>query len=156
MNFVQEIDALQRWLFKTAGLRSYQLSEAPPKVARPVVLWEIPSRSSGRYWDNYTRLKTAAQYGKLYVQNLQEYGELISKLEQDLHDKMNEIPVYETSDASASIIGYLIDVDLETSTAQNLDVPIVVRYNAVHEREQPELPGPATAVHSRVIVKPIN
>lgn len=153
MTYIQEVEALQRWIYHLTSVRSFQLSDAPPKVARPVILWEIPGRSSGRRYDNFTRLKTSAQYGKLYVKSLAQYGEIISLLEKDLHNKNNELPVYSTSETSGTVIGSLIDVDFETGTAQNLDIPITIRYNAVHEQDRPDLPGPATAVFNRVTIK---
>jgi hypothetical protein len=138
MGYKEELDALGRWIYKTAGLLSHRLSEAPPKVARPVVLWEAPTRRNGRQLGNYGFIRTVGQYGVLYVKNLDQLAELLDKLEKDLAERNDLLPMYASDQAGAAQIGWLKNVQLEHNTAQSVDVPIVVRYEVVQDRLMPE------------------
>lgn len=153
MGYKQELDALGRWVFQIAGLRSHHLSAAPPQVARPVILWEAPSRSRGRNLGNYHFTKTPTQYGKLYVNNLDELADLIDLLEKNLGDRFESLPVYESDKEGAAVIGRLRNVQFDTGTSQNVDIPITVRYEALYSRPTPEEAPAATKVTNSIIYK---
>lgn len=150
MGYKEELDALGRWLFKTTGLRSHRLSSAPPQVARPVVLWEGPGRQKGRDLGSYSFIRTVSQYGKLYVNNLDQLADIIDKLEKDLADRSDLLPVFENDQAGAKQIGWLKQVVIEVTTSTVVDVPITVRYEVVQGRITPEEAPAATKVVTRM------
>lgn len=146
MGYKQEIDALGRWVYQVAGLASHRLSSAPPKVARPVILWETPTRTKGDNFGNYLYTRRTSQFGKLYVNTLDQLADLMDKLEKDLGDRNEYLPVYATDQAAAEQIGRLQKVQLDFNTSQNVDVPITIRYESVYSRPIPIDPGPATFI----------
>jgi len=138
VGYKEELDALGRWIFKTAGLKSHRLSEAPPQVSRPVVLWQGPNRRNGRSLGNYSYLRRISQYGTLYVSSLDQLAEVLDKLEKDLAARNDLLPMYETDQAGSKQIGWLTQVQLDLNTAETVDIPIVVRYEVVQDRIRPE------------------
>lgn len=150
MGYKEELDALGRWVYKTAGLQSHRLSEAPPKVARPVILWEAPSRRKGRDLGNYSFLKSIAQYGKLYVASLDQLADLLDKLEKDLAERNDLLPMYETDQLGAKRIGWLTQVELEVGNATTVDVPIILRYSVQQGRLYPDEAPPAVTVTTKL------
>ncbi len=150
MGYKEELDALGRWVYQTAGLRSHRLSEAPPKVARPVILWEGPTRRKSRELGNYSFLRQVTQYGTLYVTNLDQLADLLDKLEKDIAERNDLLPMYENDQATAQRIGWLKNVELETNNAENLDMPITVRYTVQQNRLQPVEAPPAVKVETKL------
>ncbi|WP_444506004.1 hypothetical protein [Cytobacillus kochii] len=138
MGYKQEIDALGRWVYKTAGLRSHRLSSAPPKVARPVILWESPNRRQGRYLGRYSFIRSISQYGTLYVDSLDQLAEVLDKLEKYLADYDNMLPLYESESLEAAQVGWLKQVELDVNTAQSVNIPIIIKYEATIGRPRPE------------------
>lgn len=149
MGYKQEIDALGRWVFGVAGLRSHRLSAAPPQVARPVILWEAPSRVKGLNLGNYHYTKKTSQFGKLYVTHLDQLADLIDTLEKHLGDNYEALPIYESDQAAAAVVGYLRNVEFDISTAQKVDVPITVKYEAIYSRPLPEVLPAATKIFTK-------
>lgn len=150
MGYAQEIDALQRWVYTAAGLTSHRLSNAPPKVARPVILWEGPNRTKGQNLGRYHYTRITSQYGKLYVNDLTQLADLIDKLEINLAEKDEWLPIYETDQPGAVQVGKLLNVRLEVGTANTVDLPITIRYEVIYNRTIPDPAPPATYVGTRI------
>lgn len=146
MGYKQELDALGRWVYQTAGLTSYRLDSSPPQLARPVILWESPNSVKGQNLGNYAYLKRRSQFGKLYVNSVDQLAEIMDKLEQRLADLHDYLIVYESDQADALPIGRMIRVQFEVGTSTTLDIPITVRYDVIQDRTRPIEPPPATTV----------
>lgn len=149
MGYKQELDALQRWVFKTAGLQSHRLSEAPPKVARPVILWEGPNRRKGENLGRYEYTKTVSQYGTLYVSNLDQLADLLDKLETDLGNRDEWLPMFESDQAGAQQIGKLRNVRLDLNTNETVNMNFTVRYEVIYSRTRPAEAPNATKVSTK-------
>lgn len=151
MGYRQELDALGRWVYNVAGLMNHALSAAPPQVTRPVILWEAPNRVKGQNMGSYHYTKRTTQFGKLYVNDLDELANLIDLLEKNLGDGFEWLPVYESEQEDAAVIGKLRNVQIEPGTSQNLDTPFTVKYEAIYSRPIPEPAPHATAINNRFI-----
>jgi len=150
MSFIQELDALQRWIFQASGLSSYRLGHAPPKLARPVIVWEPAARQATRNISRWQYIKPVTQYGKLYVANLSQLMEYQARLEQSLEELLN-IPVYDKEGIDGQVVGHLREVQLLFDQSdQTLDVLMRVSYEATYRRERPVYPAP-TEVYQRVV-----
>lgn len=143
MAYLEELDALQRWIYGTAGLTSLRLSEAPPKVARPVILWEAPGRGRDRNLGRWTYVNRVQQYGKLYVTSLDQLASYQEALLGDLEEKVGVLSVYNSQGA---VIAKLKNVSIEFNTTQALDVPFIIRYEATYGRTRPAAAPAATRV----------
>jgi hypothetical protein len=152
MGYLQEIDAMQRWVKATANLNSFRLSEAPPKVGRPVALLEAASRRKDRVISHYSTTRRISQYGKLYVKNLDQLADIVDKLERDLEEKQGLLPIFENSNAAAVQVGSLKAVEFELTTSDQLDVPFQIRYEVTYHRPKPVIPA-ATSVNTRIRIK---
>jgi hypothetical protein len=147
MGYKEELDALGRWVYTTAGLQSHRLSEAPPQVARPVILWEGPNRRKGQDLGNYSFLRRVSQYGTLYVKNLDQLAESVDKLEKDLAERNDLLPMYESDQVGALQIGWLKRVELDLNTTETVNIPIIIRYEVTQDRLIPEeAPAAVTVV----------
>lgn len=149
MGYKQEIDALGRWVFGVAGLRSHRLSAAPPQVARPVILWEAPSRAKGQNFGRYNFTKNTSQFGKLYVNNLDDLADLVDQLEKHLGDHDERLPIYESEAEDAPQVGWLRRVEIDLSTSQSVDVPITIKYEVTYSRPLPAEVPAATSITSK-------
>lgn len=150
MGYLEEIDALGRWIYQTAGLPSHRLSSAPPKAARPVILWEGPNRRKGQNLGRYKYLKRVTQYGKLYVDNLDQLAELLDKLEKDLAARDEWLPMYETDQVGAPQIGKLRNVDIEVNSSESVDINFGIRYEVIYSRPEPDEAPNATKVSNKL------
>jgi hypothetical protein len=150
MGYKEELDALGRWVYKTAGVQSHRLSSAPPKVARPVILWEGPNRRKGRDLGNYSFIKSISQYGTLYVDSLDQLAEILDKLEDDLAKRNNLLPMFISDQAEADAIGWLKQVELDLYTTETVNIPIVIRYDVTQGRTLPEEAPPAVKVVTKL------
>lgn len=146
MGYKQELDALGRWVYQTVGLRSYRLDNSPPKVSRPVILWETPNSVRGQALGNYAYTKRRTQFAKLYVNNLDQLAEIMDQLEQSLADRDDYLTVFESDQPNALPIGRMHRVQFETGTSETLDVPITVRYEVIQNRTRVADPPPAISV----------
>lgn len=149
-DYDREIDALGRWLVAAAGLKSMRLMQSPPKVARPVILWQAPHRQRDRNISRYQYVNAVTQYGKLYATSLDQLNDLQEKLLKYLEDRDGILDVFDTNGVKIAI---LKEVEVEFMNAENLDVPIRVRYEATYGRPRPDLPPPAKTVYTKLEAK---
>lgn len=146
-NYLAELEAIQRWVKATAGLNSMRLQTAPPKVARPVILWEAPSRSRDRNITRWLYVNQVTQYGKLYANDLGHLLDFQDKLFSDLEERVGVLPVY---NQAGQQIGKLEAVQLTFRETEGLDVPIEVQYQVTYSRTKPVEPPAPTAVYTKV------
>lgn len=146
-SYVLELESLQRWVKAVAGFNSMRLTMAPPKVARPIIIWEAPQRLRDRSISRYKYVNRVLQYGKLYVSNLDELNEVQDKLLTDLEDKTGVLPYY---DSNGNRVGWLKAVEIEFTNSEGLDVPFIIRYEATYSRTKPADPPAATYVGTKV------
>lgn len=151
-NYLREIDALGRFLVKAANLKSMRLTDAPPTVTRPVVLWENPHRGRSRNLNRYDYIVRVQQFGKLFVHNFNQAAEIQDKLLTYLEELVGNLEVYE-NDQSLKVVGLLKQVTIEFSNTETLDIPINVTYEATYSRTRPAEPPPATIVNTRITVE---
>lgn len=148
--FVYELEAITRWV-KSMGLNSMLLSTAPPKVARPVILWETPQRNRLRNNSRYSFVNQVRQYGRFFAADLRQLLAYQSRLQLDLEDRENILDVY---DGTGTVIGKLRNVSVRFENGEGLDSPFSVEYEASYQRIRPAEPGPATTVTTRTVVPP--
>lgn len=141
-NYLKELEAIQTWIKATAGLNSVRLKEASPKVARPVILWETPSRGKARNLSQYVYVQKVRQFGRLFVSSLEELLKVQEQLSGDLEEKNNVIPVK----SGVDIIGYLKAVAIEFNDSERLDVPFNISYEVTYGKAKPAEAPPATKV----------
>lgn len=152
MNYYeQEIDALQRWIKKAAGLNSMRLNSAPPKVTRPVILWEHPHRGKDRNVNRWQYVNKVQQFGKLFVNSFDEAARL-QQLIMDLEEKVGVIPIYEAGEP----VALLKAVEITFKNSQDLDIPIIVSYEATYTRNRPEAAPAASFVGTKISVRQEN
>lgn len=144
--YLQELDALQRWIKAAAGLNSVRLQAAPPAVARPVILWEAPRRSKRRELSRWNYVAGVSQYGKLYAENLDQLLAVEIALMQDLEAKGGVLPIY---DQAGVQVAEIKAAAIEFMDSENLDVPFRVDYQVTYARAIPPVIPPA----SRVVTK---
>lgn len=147
MAYLEELDALQRWIYGTAGLTSYRLTEAPPKLSRPVVLLEPPHRGKDRNLGRYSYVNRVQQYGKLHVTSLYKLTEYQEALLTDIEEKVGILPVY---NSNGEQIARLKNVEIEFKNTTDLDVPFTITYEATYGRTRPVQPPAASYVGNKV------
>lgn len=152
MGYLQEIDALQRFIYKAATLKSIRLTAAPPTVARPIILWENPSRGRNKNLTRYTYVVRVQQFGKLFVSSYDEAAIFQDYLLSYLEEAYGVLPVYE-SESSVVEIAKLKNVTIEFSNSENLDIPFTLTYEATYTRRRPEVAPPAVYVGTRLTMK---
>jgi hypothetical protein len=151
--FEYELQAIQRWIKGAVGLNSMRLTAAPPKVARPVILWEAPQRSRARNTARYLFVNQVRQYGRLFAHNLDQLLDYQGRLQLDLEDRENVLAVY---DGTGAEIGKLKNVSILFETDTGLDVPFRVEYEVGYARSRPAAPPPAVDVFTRTKVTGLN
>lgn len=147
MDYLKELDAVQTWIKSVAGLNSYRLSEASPKLARPVVLWEAPSRSKDRNISRYQYVNKVKQYGRLFVKHLDHALKVQEQLTKDIEEKVGVIPIME----DGKQIGLLKAVTIDFTESNSLDINFSVSYEVTYGRTKPVEPPAATYVGQRFI-----
>lgn len=148
MNYYeQEIDALQRWIKKAAGLNSIRLNSVPPKVPRPVILWENPNRGKDRNVSRWQYVTKVQQFGKLFVNSFDEAARLQQQLTIDLEERVGVLPIYENGNQ----VALLKAVEITFKNSQDLDIPIIVTYEATYTRKRPEAAPAASFVGHRLV-----
>jgi hypothetical protein len=150
MGYLQEIDALGRWVYQVAGLKSHRLSAAPPQVTRPVILWEGPNRRKGQNLGRYHFIRRTNQYGKLFVNNLDQLADIMDKLEKNLADRDEWLPIYESDQANAKQIGKLRKVEIDFNSSETVDINFSIRYEVIYSRPEPAAVPAATAVTNKL------
>lgn len=150
MNYFEyELSSIQRWIKGAVGLNSLRLTATPPKVARPVILWEAPQRGRDRNTSRYTYVNRVRQYGRLFVHNLDQLLDYQARLQLNLEDRENILDVYDDNGAK---IGHLKNVSLHFETDTGLDVPFRVEYEVGYARSRPAAPPPPKDVYTRARV----
>jgi len=147
MDYIKELEAIQTWIKTITGLNSYRLKEAKPKLARPVILWETPSRNRDRNISQYQYVNKVRQYGRLFVSSLEEAIDVQEKLIKDLEEKLGVLPVMD-GDTQLTV---LKAVELEFQDSNNLDIPFNITYEVTYGRTRPVEPPPATYVGTKII-----
>jgi len=149
MAYEKELEALQRWVKAAAGLNSVRLSDAQPKVARPVILWETPSRSKDRNLSRYQYVNKVTQYGRLYVNSLDQLLTMQEDLLGDLEEKVGVLPVYATDGTVAASLK-AVEIAFPSNQVASLDVPFNISYEVTYGRTRPIEPPPATTVVTKI------
>jgi len=152
MAYEKELEALQRWVKSVAGLNSVRLSDAQPKVARPVILWETPSRSKNRNLRRYQYVNRVTQYGRRYVNSLDQLLTYQEALLGDLEEKVGVLPVY-AADGTVAANLKAVELDFTDNQGQaisSLDVPFSIKYEVTYGRVRPAEPPPATTVTTKI------
>jgi len=149
MGLQQEIDALQRWLFQHANLKSMKLSSAPPTVARPVILWEHGKRGKSRNLSSYKYVVRNQQFGKLFVDSFNQAATIQDLLLDSIEQKYGVLPVFDEVGSDVQI-ALIKNVTIDFGNSESMDIPITVTYEATYGRVRPVLPPPATKVVNRI------
>jgi len=145
MDYLEELEAIQTWIKAAANLNSYRLKEAKPKVSRPVILWENPSRQPPRNLSQYQYVVNVRQYGRLFVSSLDESLSAQETLTKDLANKYGVLPIK----VDGVQVGLLKEAQIEFTNSESLDVPFSVSYEVTYGRTRPVVPPPATVVTTR-------
>lgn len=140
-----ELNALQTWIKEVADLGSWRLAEMPPKLPRPVIVFEAPSRRKIRELSQYEYVMRVQQFGKLYVKTTTRLAEVQNLLFKDLEDRFNVLEVVEGVNT-----GHLKAVVLEFEDTEILDVDFSITYEATYSRIKPTDPPPATEVFTKI------
>lgn len=147
MEYLKELEALQVWIKAAAGLNSFRLKDAKPNLARPVILFETPSRGKVRNLGRYKYVVPVTQYGKLFINSVDEADQCQEALIQDLEERVNVLPIY--GDDQQPIPGiYLKAAVINFGQGDGLDIPFTISYEATYTRTKPVDPavGAATVV----------
>ena len=147
MDYLKELTAIQTWVKAVTGLNSYRLREAKPKVARPVILWENPSRSRDRNISRYQYVNRVRQYGRLFVSSLDEALTIQEQLLKDLEEKVGVLAIEE----NGVKLGVLKAVEIEFTDSDSLDIPFNIVYEVTYGRTRPADPPNATTVTTKII-----
>lgn len=147
--FYNELESITRWVKSATGLTSLLLSTAPPKIARPVILWEAPLREPLRNNSRYAFVNRVRQFGKLFAANHKQLLTYQGQLQLALEDNENIIAYYEDGEA----VGFLKNARITFETTDTLDVPFSIEYEAGYSRKRPEDPPPPRTVTTKTIVK---
>lgn len=145
-NFERELEAIQIFVKQATDVNSFKLAVAPPKLSRPVILWEAPSRGLARRIDQYTEVRTVRQFGKLYVSSLNEANKYQDQFYAALQLAGNVIEIKE----GGQRIGILKAVQLEFRESETLDIPFSLRYEVAYEQGRPALAPKATTVVNKI------
>lgn len=149
MSYEHELTAIQTFLKKNAGLNSWRRSAVPPKLARPVVLWESPYRGRAQHLSRWAYRQTVKYYGKLFVNDITEGNALQEQLIRSLENECGVLPVTDKD----SRIGWIKNALFEFNDASDsLDVPFTLSYEVAYARTRPEAPPAPRVVGTKVTV----
>lgn len=149
MDYLRENTALQIWIKAAAGLNSYRLKDAKPQLPRPVILFETPSRGKTTNLGRYKYTVPVKQYGKLFINSVEEAHEVQENLIKDLEEKVGVLPIY--GDDQKPLTGiYLKAVVIDFDEGEQLDIPFTISYEATYSRTKPAEAPNATTVSSRL------
>lgn len=149
MNYEKELDTIQTWLKSTAGLNSWRRNVAPPKLPRPVVVWDAPHRGRAKSLSRYKYVQTVSYYGKLYVNSLDETLRLQDTLVTDLEDRTG---LLEVLDENKKHLAWLKEVEITFQDTEGLDVPFTLKYEVTYGRKKPIDPPSPIKVTTKVSV----
>jgi len=150
MGYNEELNVISTWVKAVAQLPNMRLREAPAKVARPVILWENPSRGKDRDISRYTYVNKVIQFGKLFVSSVEQANDLQEKLLADLQEKGGVLPIYNTVDGQQVLVGRLKQVDIKFRESDNLNIPVELTYEVTYGRTRPAAVPAATTVTNKV------
>lgn len=149
-NYRAEIDALQRFIYAAAGLKSARQSANSTPVARPLVLFGPPQRLKDRQLSDLVYVTRVVQYATLQVTSLDELVDAQEALISDLQSRGSVLPVYADDTANAAQVSTLKRVEIEFDNDLSLDVPMRIRYEATYKTGDPTVYPAATKVTNRV------
>lgn len=150
MDYELELTAIQTWLKASSGLNSWKRTVAPPKLPRPVVLWESPYRSRARNLSRYAYTQTVKYYGKLFINSVDEVLRLQNVLTSDLEDRCGVISVL---DSAKEQVGFIKSASLVFNETEGLDVPFTLSYEVSYSRKRPEAVPPPKYIYTKVTSK---
>lgn len=151
MDYLRENEALQIWIKAAAGLSSYRLKDAKPQLARPVILFETPSRGKSTNLGRYKYTIPVKQYAKLFVNSVEQAHEVQENLIKDLEERVGVLPIY--GDDKQPLAGInLKAVVIDFEQGEQLDIPFTISYEATYSRTKPAEAPPATTVSSKLII----
>lgn len=154
MDYETELTAVQTFIKKAAGLNSWRRTAVPPKLARPVVLWESPYRGRARHLSRWTYQQTIKYYGKLFVNDVAESNRLQELLIQRLEDTCGVLPL---TDDKGNRIGWIKNAVFEFNDASDsLDISFTLSYEVAYERARPTEPPAPRYVSTRVTLNEEN
>lgn len=145
--YIAELSALQRWVKTTTGLDSLRQKEAPPRLARPVILWESPHRGRDRNLNRWAYVNKVTQFGKLFVINVDQLAIIQDKLFSDLEERTGLLPVY---GAAGIVVTLLKNCDLTFSNSDTLNIPFSITYEITYTRVKPPAVPNATFVGNKI------
>jgi hypothetical protein len=147
MTYDKELTAIQTWLKSTTGLNSWKLKEAPSQLAKPVIIWDTPSR--GRSWDmnRYEYVVPVNQYGRLCVGSVEDAIKYQGQLLIDLGEKCNRLSVID----NGQVIRKLKNVQIEFY-GEELESKFTVSYEVPYYRTKPAEAPHATKVTNKIII----
>lgn len=148
--YLAELSALQRWIKETVNIDSYRLTAAPPQLARPVVLWEAPTRGKDRSINRWAYVNKVTQYGKLYVAHIDQLAAVQDTLMSDLEERVGVLPLYGGS--NGGVVTILKRCEITFNTAENLNIPFNVVYEVTYARVRPAPAPHATSVANRFVL----
>jgi len=148
MGYNEELNVISAWIYSVAGLKNIRLKEVPRKVARPVILWEAPSRGKDRNIGRYSYINKVIQFGKLFVTDVEQANDLQEKLLADLEEKVGVLPIYGPD--KVTVIGRLKQVEIEFDQSEKLDIPVRITYEVAYSRTRPDPVPAATTVTNTV------
>jgi len=146
MDYLTELKTIQMWVKAVAGMNSVRLKEAKPKLARPVILWETPSREKKNNIGQYVYIQSVRQYGRLFANSLDDALDVQEKLTKDLEGKGGVLPIMQ----EGILLGYLKAAVIEFNTSESLDVPFNIAYEVTYGNTRPVEAPNATYVGTRV------
>ncbi|EIW19915.1 MULTISPECIES: hypothetical protein [Pelosinus] len=145
--YLAELNTVQRWVKATVSINSYRLTDAPPQLPRPVIVWEAPSRGKDRNLTRWAYVNRVTQYGKLYIANIDHLADVQEKLITDLEERAGILPIY---DAAGIVIALLKRCEITFNNAENLNVPFNLVYEVTYTRTKPPEAPHATFVGNRL------
>lgn len=149
MDYEKELTAIQTFIKQAAGLNSWRRTAVPPKLARPVVIWESPYRGRARHLSRWTYQQTIKYYGKLFVNDVTESNRLQELLIQNLEDICGIIPITDTG----TRVGWIKNAAFEFNDAsESLDIPFTLSYEVAYERKRPTEPPAPRYVGTKVML----
>jgi hypothetical protein len=140
-DYLKELETLQTWIKEATGLGSWRLAEMPPKLARPVIVFESPNRRKDRELGQYSYVMRVQQFGKLYVKSTDHLAEIQEQLFVDLENRYNVLEIEGN---------FLKAIVLDFEDIDGLDVPFSITYEATYTRIIPEAAPPATFVGTKI------
>lgn len=148
MDYLGENEALQIWIKAASGLNSYRLKDAKPQLARPVILFETPSRGKSTNLGRYKYTIPVKQYGKLFVNSVEQAHEVQENLIKDLEDRVGVLPLYGADKLPIAGV-HLKAVVIDFEKGEQLDIPFTISYEATYSRTKPaEAPHAVTVTNT--------